>query len=524
MINTSDLFKEKKFPDWFAGHSVFKTITKIKKVFPGIGLPNSDEEVVVNNINPAKTAAKQLVSAIKTKLQDRIKGLKEFIGSKPDMSAARQAQGAKCLAMLNGVYAQIDNSAPIIREENGRFVLKLASDFTLPGDVRPIFRANEGLFRVYNKINEALTEGRFAKLQKLEDIYAFKTFSTDNIPNSKFRVIFSADGIDGAWDIATMSMRGVKSCQSWDGDYRHCTIGSVVDPFVGIIYLTSGAKCEHGTKMIKRSIVRFVIDATTNKPYILLDNMYPGYDEQVFKQFKKFLKAKTGDRFDIKYAPNIEGKSLKDTYMPLNNIRKLLRETSSEGETDYGLDELSSISSYQDVRIQDKTSNKNDKHEVLYEKNSKKKANLFVEGFGDAFKSAIDSLDENNIPDVIKPIFSRLKGTNKKHFNYTYYIPEISRHIANGFVKSVDRKSFTSSDLFHRRLFHSYFANKNKILNEVKAKTAKEINGKLKLKGFGTDNFTMLMKLLLPKIDEEMKKKLAALNEKKKSVFPLPLP
>lgn len=524
MINTSDLFKERKFPDWFSNHSVFKTVKKIKKVFPGIGLPNAEEEVEINNTKPALQAAKQLVKALRYETQHRRDNLKAYIASKPAMSAARKEHGEKCLLLLDAVSSSLFWEK-IVKEENGRFTLKLDKDITLNGQARPTFRENEGLFRVYNKLNELLQEGKFARLEKLEDLHQFKTFSTDNVPNSKFKIVFSSDGNDGAWDIATMSMRGVRSCQSWDGDYRHCTIGSVIDPFVGIIYLTSGARCEHGPKMMKRSIVRFVVDGGTNQPYLLLDNMYPQYDEPVFKAFQKLLKTKTGGKFEVRYAPNMDGKVLRETYMPLNDTRKLLRQTSAAGDTDYDLDDLGCISSYQDVRVQDKTSNKNDKHAALYEKNSKKKAVNFVKDFSAAFKKSIDATDIESVPDSIKPVFGKLKGTDKKNFNYTYCVPEISRIIGNGIVKSVDRKSFTSSDLFLRRLFQSYFNNKNKIFNELKTKLTREINSRVKPKNkFASENFLVLMKSLLPKIDEEMKKSLYREELSKKLVPPLPLP
>lgn len=524
MIKTADLFKAKKFPNWFADHPIFKKVDKIKKVFPSIGLPNSEEEIQVDNIAPAKEAARQLVAAVGSNISRRIEGLEKYIAKKPEMTAARKAQGDKCLLMLKGILALMNNKPAFIGNVNGRFTLKMPSDIVVNGEA--IFRETQSLFRVYNRLNEYLSDGHFSKMTKLEEMYQFKTFSTENVPNNKFKIVFSADGADGLWDIATMSMRGVKSCQSWDGEYKHCTIGSVIDPYVGIIYLTSGAKfSDHGSRMMKRCIVRFVIDSTTNKPYLLLDNMYPNFDENVYKQFAKFLKSKTEDKFDVKYAPNT--KDINKTYLPSNEVRKLLKQTDRDGEKGDNLSDLDSLASYQDYKVKDKEANKNDKQGMLYEKNAKKKTQKFVNDFGKAVKIAVDNLEDNDVPESLKPIINKLKGTDKKNFNYSYVIPEISKTIANSFVKSVDKASFTNSDLLLRRIFCSYFNNKDSIINEVKSKMAKEINGKLQPKGknkIGADKFVALMRLLSPKIDIVMKDKLRKLLLKDKLETELPLP
>jgi hypothetical protein len=525
MITTAELFKTKKFPNWFADNPIFKKVDKIKKVFPSIGLPNSEEEIQVDNIAPAKTAAKQLVAAIGGSISHRIETLEKYVAKKPEMSEARKAQSDKCLLMLKGILALMNNKPAFIGNVNGRFTLKMPSDIVVNGE--PVFRETQSLFRVYNRLNEYLSNGHFSKMVKLEDMYQFKTFSTENVPNNKFKIVFSADGADGLWDIATMSMRGVKSCQSWDdGAYKHCTIGSVIDPYVGIIYLTSGAKfSDHGSRMMKRCIVRFVIDSNTNKPYLLLDNMYPNFDDNVFGQFAKFLKSKTGDKFDVKYAPNT--KNINQTYLPTNEVRKLLKQTNRDGEKADNLSDLDSLASYQDYKINDKEANKNDKQGILYEKNAKKKTQRFVNDFRKAVKIAIDSLEDGDIPESLKPIIGKLKGTDKKNFNYSHILPEISQTIANSFVKSVDKACFTSSDLLVRRIFCSYFNNKNAIINEVKNKIAKEINGRLRPKGkdkIGADKFVALMKLLSPKIDIVMKEKLRKLLLKDKLESELPLP
>ena len=534
MILTSDLFKQKQFPKWFSSHPIFKEVDRVKKVFVGIGLPNCEEEINIDNSGPAKQAALDLLYAIKSNISERLSSLEAYIEKKQGvMGAARKENGWRCMLLLNTLQTLMaDGKDTFITENNGRTSIKLPSDISLDGEDRPTFREGESLFRVYNKLNALLVEGKFAKMQRLEDIEAFKTFSTENVPNNKLKVVFSADGADGAWDIATMSMRGVKSCQSWDGQYKHCTIGSVIDPFVGIIYLTSGAKfSNNGSRMIRRCIVRFVVDSKTIEPYLLMDYMYPSVDTATINRFKTFLKAKTNGKFDVQYAPTMaDNKDLRNTYMPLNEIRKRLKETTKDGDKDpngYNEDTLNVIASYQDIRIADKTSNKNDKHGNLFAKNSKKKAHIFVKHFEKALTVAIQETDIDMFPLSLQPSISKLKGKDKTNFSYSYIIPNIANNIAKHFIKSVDKDSHTSSDIYARRIYCSYFNNKTAILNDIKTSMAKELNGRLQPKGnnkIGSDQFMTMMKILLPKIDTAMKDRLKELLIKSKLPKTLPLP
>src|ERR1700691_2673713 len=82
---------------------------------------------------------------------------------------------------------------------------------------------------------------------------------------SKLSVVFSSD----PWDMTTMSMRGIESCQSWGrfGDYNdydnympqnaHCRklTGSIIDPCCAIIYITDHTPTQYGSKMLARAVV-----------------------------------------------------------------------------------------------------------------------------------------------------------------------------------------------------------------------------------------------------------------------------
>ena len=126
-----------------------------------------------------------------------------------------------------------------------------------------------------------------------------------------------------------MSMRGITSCVRWDGQFKLTLIGSMADPFTGIIYLSSGKKDKYGIGMIKRCVVRFVVDGENNKPYILIDRMYPSLDNDVLKQFINVLHSKTNNHYLIHYGPAMEASILGKSYIPqtpvINNLADNVR-------------------------------------------------------------------------------------------------------------------------------------------------------------------------------------------------------
>lgn len=122
-----------------------------------------------------------------------------------------------------------------------------------------------------------------------------------------------------------MSMRGISSCQTWtDGGHGNSAhvIGSMADPFTGIIYLTTGGKYnEYGTKMIRRCVVRFVVNEKTKKPFIMLERMYPALDQSTKDTFISFLKERSSNKLDVVYQPDA-GYNTQGFYVPMAKIIK----------------------------------------------------------------------------------------------------------------------------------------------------------------------------------------------------------
>jgi hypothetical protein len=112
-------------------------------------------------------------------------------------------------------------------------------------------------------------------------------------------VVFSSSGAKGQWDIATMSERGIRSCMRWDNRPTEL-IGSMVDPCVGIVYITDGTKTKKGERMCARSLVRYVVNNKGNGA-LLIEDTYTGDDNWMNDDYNAFdsivgrvLKSKTG--------------------------------------------------------------------------------------------------------------------------------------------------------------------------------------------------------------------------------------
>jgi hypothetical protein len=163
-----------------------------------------------------------------------------------------------------------------------------------PGFIRnhPIFKSLKTVQKVFPKIGLKNCEVSVSSI----DPRAAKKLKSK-------KIVFSSDGDKGLWDIATMSMRGIESCQSWNEYYCNGLIGSMVDPYAGIIYV-SGNRMRSGSKMEHRCVVRLVVNMRTKKPAILLERTYHCEDwywrrstcteDAPRKLFAKFIEKKLG--------------------------------------------------------------------------------------------------------------------------------------------------------------------------------------------------------------------------------------
>lgn len=308
MINIDTFLKSNnKVPKWLAQHPVLKKIKTTSKIFPLIGLSNFSQEVDLNNTDEISKIIYGLTGEI-------------------DNQCYRMRD---CSAYGSPAYNQIHAIVTLgIQDQCARPELKtqyltkgglyLARDIVYEDIV--FAKAGESLFKVYNKcctlVQKLCTKFRAVPLEKMNN---FKLYSSLNL-KKKFRVVFSSDGQDGAWDIITMSERGISSCQRWNGEYKRCLVGSLLDPYTGIMYLTTGGKVPLGTSMVRRCIVRFCIDSNTQKPCLVLEYMYPGESSTVRNLFKKLLSEKVGLGYSVIDNAQVNN----NHYVPFGKVTALL--------------------------------------------------------------------------------------------------------------------------------------------------------------------------------------------------------
>jgi hypothetical protein len=158
-------------------------------------------------------------------------------------------------------------------------------------------------------------------------------------------IVFSSSGEKGRWDIATMSERGTPSCMQWSGKPTEL-IGSMVDPCVGIVYITDGTKTKKGEAMYARSLVRYVVN-NKGKEALLLEQTYTDDDKdewlsENYSEFDKLvgivLKSKTKPRMTI--SPYKGG-----YYIPLTkSVKKMIESYDLEESWSDRYDEWLSLS------------------------------------------------------------------------------------------------------------------------------------------------------------------------------------
>lgn len=307
------LNSKRPYPEWLREHRVFKELNRIDKVFPKIGLPNFKEPCDIMNTAEALAEANKLgyrftneISSAANKLYLKLdKELRGNSKSRNDICAKLQ----DAVNVLNNVVRslQYNDFAKVVE---GKVVLRLRGDI-FGSEKAPIFRKDEAVLRVVNKLWDMIADstkdcidGKL-EMPKTDQYQEFKDFSRVNVPSKKYTIVFSSSGEEGAWDIGTISMRGVTSCQSWNAPQSRGLIGSIASKFVGVIFLASEQEVPgYGSKMLNRSLVRFAIHKTTKKPALLIDRMYPNPNNDTIAAFKKALKDKSG--LDVYSTNDIE--------------------------------------------------------------------------------------------------------------------------------------------------------------------------------------------------------------------------
>jgi hypothetical protein len=276
--------KTKNFPPFIRNSSGLTSLNKIEKVFPSIGLPNCKEDIDVkldfSNVALDKVihlAIKRYISQFKDKnFHGDLKGLELF-------------KVSKILYVLEDLDKRFNKAVGLnISNSSVRLSTPIPSY-----DGKPLFKTGTDVFKLVKAL--LLSGAKYAKVDLVNNEEIAKECKN-------LQIIFSSEDIDGAWDLATMSMRGIKSCMRWDARQARALVGSITDSCCGVIYLTNGSKTQYGSKMLFRSLVRLVVD-TSEKPALVVDRLYSSFyknkpdecnnlDNQVRELFINFLRKK----------------------------------------------------------------------------------------------------------------------------------------------------------------------------------------------------------------------------------------
>jgi hypothetical protein len=307
-------FRDKKYPKFIRESIVFKAYPKPEKVFPRIGLKNCEVSLKSIKVNEDSLIIRQEIQTIQ-----------DYIVDIPKIE--------------QDLYALRENLSELADADD---------EFTkIPTYTKQYF----GLKEKYSELEVAKAVNKKLKKLKFDEEYFLSEkpsfISADKIfltKNKNIKLCFSSDGPKGYWDIATMSMRGIRSCMQWKNDNSRTLIGSIADPYTGIIYM-----CDKTTnQMLARAVVRFVVNEKNGRPYLFLEKIYmnarfdkcvkirDGEDREnvVLRLFKHFLVSKT--RMDI-------ASSEYDLMIPLSEI--------TDSILDFGEEDSNNTLSYRDSEL-----------------------------------------------------------------------------------------------------------------------------------------------------------------------------
>jgi hypothetical protein len=482
---STEVFKNKKAPEFIVGHPLFRQPVKIKKVFPSIGLHNFKQKVNIEK--PLFDLRKEgsfvitllndmfnILNQLKTDVEAEAENL-QFGGGfgDPDSKSKIAELGELCDYVIPELVKQTNPNerevlSSTVRHSSNKIALKLFRNIVGKNE-KVIYPQDKSLFQIFNKLKEQADKYGI-NMRNIDQLDSFKTFSKENIPNKEYSVVFSSNGEEGAWDLATMSMRGITSCQKWDGQHKQCLVGSILSKFVGVMYLTSGVDFEangikFGSKMLRRSLVRYVVDAITNKPCIVIDKMYPEYDKDIAKVFIETLKSKTG--LDVYYTTEITNE-LKVLYTP----REELRGKIEQRERSY-LD--TPIKYEEDLKVQS-DANKEEMYnrEIAFFKNS---FSIFLNNkFFDVIEARDCSLEQYKI-------LNNINISSSIHQFTDHLVTYIFEKVRNTVSRSLSRTEF------NRKYLHDFFKVKKVVKNSLSRDLAKNIRN-FTSRDFNLDKFS----------------------------------
>lgn len=289
-------YKKHYFPSCIRYSGLVGSNVKLEKIFPAIGLSNCKEPIEHQfNFSSLKTEA-IIHLAIK-------KFLEQFNRDKlACLKTLEMYKMSRVLYILDELNKRFNKPYGIEIKDNNVTL----STSIISYDNRALIKSGTDVYKLVKSL--FALSSKYVKIELLDaaDI-------KDKCKN--LTIAFSSSELEGAWDIATMSMRGIKSCMRWEANQSTALVGSIADPCCGIIYLTNGEKTTYGSKMLFRSIVRLLVDVDTNQPALFIDRVYSSFyksrpedkndlDLQAKELFCNWLKTKFPKTTILTYTDN----------------------------------------------------------------------------------------------------------------------------------------------------------------------------------------------------------------------------
>jgi len=288
-------FGSKKYPEFIRNSIFLKAFPKPKKAFPKIGLKNCD-----NALSTVKITGK----ALQMQLLDKFRSAIEYI--QPTNKTVRDRQfedfdmecSVLCGQLDNDICGTYDGDDDLNKYfSNGNLILP-EGIFSFTRFDKSVKLSKNPLISDFAKELIKFCKARHIKCDKLKKLSFTKSAdATDVIPaswkNKDLRICFSSENEKGYWDIATMSMRKISSCMRWSSSHAKSLVGSILDPYVGIIYITDGTYTKHGKSMLARAVVRFVVKGNQREPHIMIEKLYPeNFNRSVSRIFQSYIEQR----------------------------------------------------------------------------------------------------------------------------------------------------------------------------------------------------------------------------------------
>lgn len=334
---------EYAFPNCITGSLFVKKDHTIEKIFPSIGLPNHFESV---KLDLTTDSLKQIQV-----LQLLLSRYVVFWGERnwtnqPSKEVYKLSQFA---FIAKDILHRITERNGIVEHKETVYLTSNLVSF----DRRVLIKAGANIIPLISKWL------KFVEVYFPETFISGKKIKQDT---KKVNIVFTSDKLEGAWDIATMSMRGVKSCMRWDHRQSRSLMGSIADPACGMIYITNNKTTPHGSKMLFRALVRLAFESDRT-PVLILDRIYSSYyksqlgdcskiDLEVRQVMLNYLKSKVDSKVKIIDASTNLVDLSKYTLYAFSGIADLAQEELSYRDVPIVYDHSQSFSKHRTSVIQ----------------------------------------------------------------------------------------------------------------------------------------------------------------------------